>query len=95
MLAESEPVTEVVLAGGLAQSAFGLQLLANILGRPVRPYPEVSAAALGAAYGALEALDSETPPGRCEAGVAALPDSERPQYEPLYARYLKTSAACA
>jgi xylulokinase len=95
VLAESQPVTQVVLAGGLAQSAFGLQLLANILGRPVRPFPQVSPAALGAAYGALEALDPGARPGTYLTGAAVTPDGEQPRYEPLYARYLKTSAACA
>jgi sugar (pentulose or hexulose) kinase len=88
-------VTEVVLAGGLAQSAFGLRLLANILGRPVRPFPQVSPAALGAACGALEALDPRTRPGACATGAPVLPDGEQREYAALYLRYLKTSARCA
>jgi xylulokinase len=95
VLAENQPVTEIVLAGKLAQSAFGLQLLANILGRPVRPFPPVSPAALGAAYGALEALGAATRPRAGAAGAKVLPEGEQAAYGPLYARYLKTSAACA
>jgi sugar (pentulose or hexulose) kinase len=95
VLAESQTLTEVVLAGGLAQSAFGLQLLANILGRPVRPYAHVSPAALGAARGALEALDPGARPGECATGPAVPPDGGQSQYDALYARYLAASAACA
>jgi xylulokinase len=95
VLAESEPVTGVVIAGGLAQSAFGLRLLANILGRPVQAFPDVSAAALGAACGALAALDPHTRPAGGTVGRAVLPDDEHSRYAALYARYLETSAACA
>jgi xylulokinase len=95
VLAETGPVTEVVIAGGFAQRAFGLRLLANILGRPVRAFPEVSAAAFGAACGAFEALDLHTRPGACTLGAAVDPDHEQAPYAALYARYLETSAACA
>jgi xylulokinase len=95
VLAESEPVTGVVIAGGLARSAFGLRLLANILARPVQAFPDVSAAALGAACGALEVLDPGTRAAACTAAAPVLPDGEHAQYAALYARYLQTSATCA
>ncbi len=95
VLAETQPVTEVVLAGGFAQSPFTLQLLANVLQLPVQAFPELSPAALGAALGALEAIGSPV-----RAPVAALrpavrPDAEAAAYASLYDRYLRVSAACA
>ena len=84
----------------LLESSYGLkeareeQLLANILDRPVRPYPDVSPAALGAALGALAAIGHRAPAPPA-AGAATHPDDSQPRYEALYARYLGVSAGCA
>ncbi|MBS0377403.1 MAG: FGGY-family carbohydrate kinase [Proteobacteria bacterium] len=95
VLAETQPVTEVVLAGGFAQSPFAMQLLANVLRLPVRSFPEVSPAAQGAALGALEAIGSPAAPSEAALGRPVHPDAEAATYTPLYERYLKVSAACA
>ncbi len=95
VLAETQPVTEVVLAGGFAQSPFAMQLLANVLRLPVRAFPDVSPAAQGAALGALEAIGAPVAPPEVALGRPVQPDSGAAAYAALYARYLEVSAACA
>jgi sugar (pentulose or hexulose) kinase len=89
VLAESTPVDNVVVAGHLTQQHTSLQMLADILNRPVQAYSGESPAALGAALGALQ-LVSLPLPARARA-AAVLP---RGGYESLYHDYLtRTDAA--
>lgn len=96
-LAETEPITEIVLAGHLARERSGLQLLANILGRPVWPFAHASPAALGAAFGALASQDLAVPSEARHSGIA--PAEPEPlvaaEYDQHYTRYLEASGACA
>jgi sugar (pentulose or hexulose) kinase len=83
VLAETRPVRRVVVAGPMAASAFGVQMLADILGRPVIPFPHRSPAALGAALLA---------PGARGCAVSGIGDGVAPGpaaevYTELYHRY--------
>jgi xylulokinase len=83
VLAETQPVRRVVVAGPMAASAFGVQMLADILGRPVISFPHRSPAALGAALLA---------PGARGRAVSAIADGVSPGpaaevYAELYHRY--------
>ncbi|MBS0364369.1 MAG: hypothetical protein JSR67_00935 [Proteobacteria bacterium] len=95
VLAEATPVHEVVLAGHLTEIPSSLQLLADILDRPIRPYPPLSAAALGAAMGAFASL---TPAATVRPHIdATWPQPVRPGeqsgvYRGLYREYLAASA---
>ena len=96
VLAETNPVTEVVLAGHAAQLPFALQMLADILARPVQPFPPLSPAALGAALGALRALDPHARVRLQQAWPKAVsPGADRGGYESRFADYLAVSARCA
>jgi xylulokinase len=96
VLAETEAVAEVVLAGHLADVPFGVQMLADILARPVQPFPPFSPAAVGAALGALRALD---PGSRVELKEvwpgSVSPGAGRSEYESRFVEYLDTSSRCA
>ena len=89
VLGETHPVREVVLAGHLAASDFGRQLLADILGRSVQAFPSVSPAALGAAYGALRCLDTTLAPRLPSLPPCTGPGADRETCERGYARYLR------
>ncbi len=96
VLHEAHSVTEIVLAGHLARDPFAAQMLANILRRPVQPFPSVSPAALGAALGALRALHAPNDPPPATAWPSRFaPDTDQHEYQQCYANYLKVSAACA
>jgi len=96
VLAETDTVAEIVLAGHLADVPFALQMLADILARPVQPFPPLSAAALGAALGALRALD---PNSRVHLQYvwpqAVSPGAARSEYEARFEEYLDVSARCS
>ena len=96
VLAETNAVAEVVLAGHAAQLPFALQMLADILARPVQPFPPLSPAALGAALGALRALDPHVRVRLQQAWPKAVsPGADRGDYESRFADYLEVSARCA
>ena len=94
VLAEREPLRDVVVAGHIVNRPTSLGLLADILGRPVRPWTEASPAALGAALGARLLVEPATTVGEgCKptdaASVAPGPDCER--YGRLYEQYAARS----
>lgn len=84
VLEETKPVQRVVLAGHMAGNPSSLQMLADILRRPVLPFAHLSPAALGAALLA--------PGGGAGTGAAALdmvtPGAAAEAYDRLYRRYL-------
>ena len=96
VLAETNAVVEVVLAGHAAQAPFALQMLADILARPVQPFPPLSPAALGAALGALRAINPHARVRLQQAWPKAVsPGADRGDYESRFAEYLEVSARCA
>jgi xylulokinase len=93
VLAETETVVEVVLAGHLTEMPFALQMLTDILARPVQPFPPVSAAALGAALGALRALDPNSQVRPQQVWPTAIsPGAGRGEYDLRYMEYLDVSS---
>ncbi|MBV8402573.1 MAG: hypothetical protein JO203_00120 [Gammaproteobacteria bacterium] len=95
VLAETSTVSEIVLAGHLAQVPFARQLLADILARPVQPFPPVAAAAVGAALGSLRALEPATPVRlQGDWPPPVVPGAACSAYHSLYAQYLAASARC-
>jgi sugar (pentulose or hexulose) kinase len=85
VLAEAEPVRRIVLAGHRAASPASLQMLADILARPVEAFPHLSPAAVGAALLARPSQPASRPARirpRVEPGAAAA------HYEAIYRRYL-------
>jgi sugar (pentulose or hexulose) kinase len=89
VLAETEPVAEVVLAGHMTEVPFAVQMLADILGRPVQPFPATSPAALGAALGALRAIDPASSVRPQQAWPATVrPGADRGSYEAHFRHYL-------
>ena len=91
VLAESAPVTGIVVTGGMVEHAPSLQMLADILLQPVHGVRSVSAAAEGAARGARAALDPSAAPAvlhaRAAAGVAVQPGPAGGAYRALYEHY--------
>lgn len=88
VLAETAPVRHVVVSGPIVSHAASFQMLADILGRPVRPCELTSAAAVGAALGA-RALLGEAPlpaPGTSARAVVP-PGPASAGYREIYARY--------
>lgn len=88
VLSETSRVRGIVLGGHLVGEPSSLQLLTDVLGLPVRPFPEASSAALGAALGAIRGAAGGAPAnlnGSRRESVAPGPGS--PQYERLYAHY--------
>lgn len=89
VLADTTPIQSVVVAGHLTEQHASLQMLADILGRPVRAYVGDSPAALGAALGALQLIGHSEP-----VRAHSPPVLPREDYGALYANYLaKTHAA--
>ena len=88
VLAETTPMHAVVVAGHFTEHQTSLQMLADILHRPVRPFPPVSPAALGAALGALQVLASTPPRADATWPPKVLPGDQSHVYQGLYARYL-------
>ena len=90
VLAESVPVREIVVAGRINEHRTSLQMLADILCQPVQPYPDSSAAALGAAIGALRMVSPLPVPAVRRAWPAGVrPGADCDKYQRLYADYLQ------
>ncbi len=95
VLAETVPPRTVVIAGHIVDHAASLQMLADILNRPVQPYPTGSPAAMGAALGALQLISAPT---RATPVGSGWPGQVRPGrnadlYHGLYENYLTRTRA--
>ncbi len=93
VLAETAPVRSLVVSGHFVDQPASLQLLADVLARPVRPVRTASPAALGAAL--LARHRGQAPDGgwlEPITGPAVAPGSAQAAYPALYARYLKDAA---
>lgn len=94
VLAETVPTREVVLAGHLTGHASSLQMLADILDRPIQPVPAGSPAAVGAALGALQLVTSlpQATRSRDAWPGKVLPGRDAAVYRGLYEAYLTHTA---
>jgi xylulokinase len=86
VLGQSAEIDRVVLAGRPASSSFTTQLLADILGRPVTPVRNPSAAACGAALLARARFEDRCRP--MGAMASTRPSADEAAYRALYRRYL-------
>ncbi|MDH6233905.1 xylulokinase [Mesorhizobium soli] len=93
ILAETSGIERVVLAGHAASHPATLQMLADILGRPVAAYDHPSPAAIGAAL--LAAPSVARPRQTSTQEASAVPSSVRTDYEKLYRRYCTMFPAIA
>lgn len=82
ILAETQPVTRIIIAGHATEHPATMQLLADILGRPVTPYTHVSPAAIGAALIAMPEMTAHR-----QATQTLTPSTATSAYDDLYARY--------
>jgi xylulokinase len=93
VLAETAPVSALVVSGHFVEQPTSLQLLADVLGLPVRPVKTPSPAALGAAL--LARHRGQPPAGRWLepiAGAAVAPGRGHEAFHDHYARYLAEAA---
>jgi xylulokinase len=88
VLAETRPVERILLAGHMAESKPSLQMLADILRRPVEPFAFLSPAALGAALLAPGPGWLRRPPAKSHASFTL--GAAAGEYDVLYRRYLAT-----
>ncbi|MBS0418387.1 MAG: hypothetical protein JSR66_11790 [Proteobacteria bacterium] len=88
VLADTTPIRSVVVAGHLTEQPASLQMLADILGRPVQTYLGDSPAALGAALGALQLIGRAAP-----VRAHSPPVLPREDYGALFANYLAKTHA--
>jgi len=86
VLGETQPIERILLAGHMAESKPSLQMLADILRRPVEPFGVLSPAALGAALLAPGAGAVRRPPAKSHASF--MPGAAAEDYDALYRRYL-------
>lgn len=82
ILAETQPVTRIIIAGHATGHQATMQLLADILGRPVTPYTHVSPAAIGAARIAMPEMTA-----RRQDAETLTPSAAADVYDGFYARY--------
>ncbi|MFZ5672980.1 MAG: FGGY-family carbohydrate kinase, partial [Pseudomonadota bacterium] len=82
ILAETQPVTRLIIAGHATEHPTTLQVLADILGRPVTPYTHVSPAAIGAALIAMPEMTAHR-----QDSATLTPSATANAYDDLYARY--------
>ena len=96
VLAESAPVDSVIISGNIVRSPSSMQILADILQRPVSPVQTKSPAAAGVAALARGIAGL----ARDSARLVRPRDGSQPEpsaaevYETLYHRYLARSAQC-
>lgn len=95
VLAETATVGSVVVAGHLVERPSSLQMLADVLQRPVQPFRTASAAALGAALGARCLADSSQRSNPAQyaqphppLATRVLPGPDSTAYQVLCANYL-------
>lgn len=82
ILAETQPISRVIVAGHAAAYPHTLQLLADILRRPVTPYAHLSPAAIGAALIAMPDM-----PLQHQDGITIEPSAASSAYDEIYRRY--------
>jgi xylulokinase len=87
VLAETAPTESVVVSGSLVTRPASLQLLVDILDRPVRACELTSAAAIGAAHCAAALADGSQFPARSSGAYDVMPGSVSAYYRESYARY--------
>jgi xylulokinase len=95
VLAETTPIDSLRVSGNIVEARSSLQMLADILGRPVGGCRDKSPAAVGAAILARRIVPAELPIDRRAATELTHPDSAASGlYESLYRRYLTRAAKC-
>jgi xylulokinase len=87
LLAETAQIESVALSGPPVERAASLQLLVDVIDRPVRPCGHTSAAAIGAALCAGALAGGLQFPPRSAATDAVMPGPVSARYRELYARY--------
>jgi xylulokinase len=85
VLAETRAVDRILLSGHMAESKPSLQILADILRRPVEPFAFLSPAAVGAALLAPGTRPARRPPVKSHASFT--PGAAAEEYDVLYRRY--------
>ena len=88
VLAEVAPVHRVVVAGHMAAQPASVQLLADVLDRPVALHDSVSPAAIGAALCAASIAGWGDVPPSPAPGAVVQPGPAAAAYRSLYARYV-------
>jgi xylulokinase len=97
VLAEATPVDSVTVSGNIVHSSGSMQMLADILGRPVAAVPDPSPAAIGAALLARGILDVRgTDEWRASSSLSTRhPDRPTAEaYAALYRWYVARAAQC-
>ena len=89
VLAGSQPVERVVVAGHMAASVPALQMMADLLGRPVEPFAHHSPAALGAALLAPVSRRDEDVIAVSQRLACVRPGPGSASYESAYRAYLE------
>ena len=94
VLAETAPIERVVVSGHIVDRAGSLQMLADVLARPVQPCRLASTAAVGAALGARVLAGLATAadaPRAASAAEVVQPGADAAVYQRLYAHYRATT----
>lgn len=94
VLGEGGPVQSVVVAGHIVRAPSSLQLLADVLGQPVKSWTQASPAALGAALGARLLIEAGSPLGAGGVpaqGPAVAPGRDCQAYRRIYSTYIARS----
>ena len=101
VLAETAPSRTVIVTGHLVDHPSSLQMLADILRQPIRPFRSGSAAALGAAAGALCLIDPRyklqlfstvSAASTASAAEETQPSHHSALYQSLFSDYLSSTA---
>ena len=95
VLAEHDPVVRVMVSGNITRSAGSIQMLADILKRPVGIVAEKSPAAYGAALLAGRGFAAAAPMTATSAPLTQPAPAEAAHYDVLYRAYCEAAAKCA
>ncbi len=98
VLAEHDPVEQVMVSGNITRSADSTQLLADILNYPVGMVTEKSPAAYGAALLARRATGNGGAIARTSSGLTEFKHpvpTQAARYDALYREYCEVAARCA
>ena len=95
VLAETAPIDSIRVSGNIVQSRSSMQMMADVLGRPVGGCEHRSPAAIGAALLARGVARSDVASDWRPVVTLTHPDAAAAvQYSALYRRYLPRAAAC-